>query len=262
MTHFPVVVVLPEGTDVTNERAVSGAIETALAPYWEEADVEPYGRACDCGELAQMLLARQSADAAVGATLEDFRESFVPIRKATTKGIPSRGASDAQLAAVSDIVERRWKEHAAPWFDAYNAAKAATPATPQSDCPSCHGTGTYESVYNPQSKWDWYRVGARWDGWLRDLPPLAAPADQKAAIDFHYSDAVETLARNMCQLRDARDEPPWAVVLPVEGWVEKGTMGWWAVSVGEKPDEDWQASWDAIRKEHGDLFAVLVDCHI
>ncbi len=36
-------------------------------------------------------------------------------------------------------------------------------------CPSCHGKGTYPSTYNPDSKWDWWVVGGRWNGQLRGL---------------------------------------------------------------------------------------------
>lgn len=32
----------------------------------------------------------------------------------------------------------------------------------------CLGTGTYTSTYNPNSKWDWYVIGGRWNGWLAD----------------------------------------------------------------------------------------------
>lgn len=36
------------------------------------------------------------------------------------------------------------------------------------DNSGCGGTGTYESTYNPDSKWDWYVIGGRWNGWLAD----------------------------------------------------------------------------------------------
>jgi hypothetical protein len=32
----------------------------------------------------------------------------------------------------------------------------------------CGGTGEYETTYNPKSKWDWYSIGGRWNGWLAD----------------------------------------------------------------------------------------------
>ena len=34
------------------------------------------------------------------------------------------------------------------------------------DCEDCNGSGTSVTTYNPESKWDWYQVGGRWEGEL------------------------------------------------------------------------------------------------
>lgn len=55
--------------------------------------------------------------------------------------------------------------------------------------------------------------------------------------------------------------PFWAIVLPTGEWVEKGKMGWWAISTDE--DKNWKQTWhDAWSKIPDDYYLWRIDCHI
>lgn len=55
----------------------------------------------------------------------------------------------------------------------------------------CNGTGVVTSTYNPDGRWDWYRIGGRWSGrmlvkdgtpkFLPEKPGWDVPADRPAA---------------------------------------------------------------------------------
>ena len=55
--------------------------------------------------------------------------------------------------------------------------------------------------------------------------------------------------------------PFWAIVQSTGEWIEKGKMGWWAMSSDE--DDNWKQTWrDAWDKIPGDGYLWLIDCHI
>lgn len=54
--------------------------------------------------------------------------------------------------------------------------------------------------------------------------------------------------------------PFWAMVLPTGEWIEKGHMGWWAVSWDE--DEDFNKTWTEVWKTIPDDYYIWrCDCH-
>lgn len=113
---------------------------------------------------------------------------------------------------------------------------------PSPNCERCGGSGDYETTYNPNSKWDWYQVGGRWQGYLggSDILP------------------VSTVIR---KLEADENLTPYAVVTS-EGWFERGQMGWFGYSSGDKPHEEWSQEVLDLLKGKERLLAVVVDCHI
>lgn len=91
------------------------------------------------------------------------------------------------------------------------------------------------STYNPDSKWDWYQVGGRWN------------------------DAFE---ENPCLAKDIpKDFVPFAFIDHDGEWHEKGRMGWFAMVSDEKADEAWEAEYrDYLSRYDG--MVTLIDCHI
>lgn len=157
--------------------------------------------------------------------------------------------------------------------------------------------GNIYTTYNPQSKWDWYTIGGRWDGYLRvngqhvntariseidyspdkedyqkalhfwDVVVEHAPAkpeekyssffNEKYYLDY-YGDR-ETFARRQTMFSS------YAVITPDGEWHECGHMGWWGLS-DETPEDsaDWYEHYFErfIKNADPKLMMTIVDCHI
>lgn len=89
-------------------------------------------------------------------------------------------------------------------------------------------TGKIErwTTYNPNSKYDYYSV-VKSDFDKRGLPKFV----------------------------------PYAFVTPDGVWVSQGTMGWWAMSVDDMTDAEWEKIWKDEVKNYKGKFTWL-DCHI
>ena len=80
--------------------------------------------------------------------------------------------------------------------------------------------GDLLSTYNPNSKWDWYTIGGRWNNYLKTLSGETTNEDYASEIDW-------------------KDIIPFAFVTPIGEWHERGEMGWWACVSNGKNIEDW-----------------------
>jgi len=91
------------------------------------------------------------------------------------------------------------------------------------------------STYNPQSKWDWYEIGGRWNKSIRNN---------------------ECLSKSV-----KKDFIPFAFVDQDGLWHERAEMGWWAMTKNEKEDDIWEKEFkNALDLYNG--YVTLVDCHI
>lgn len=96
---------------------------------------------------------------------------------------------------------------------------------------------------NHNAKWDWYKVGGRWDGFFA--------------------------GRNTIKKRDLKEmEYPFAIVKNGE-WFDKGQMGWFAMV--QKPNfpykkisqEQWVEECNKLLADVADdTMLTIVDCHI
>lgn len=82
--------------------------------------------------------------------------------------------------------------------------------------------GDLLSTYNPNSKWDWYTIGGRWNNYLKTLSGETTNEDYASEIDW-------------------KDIIPFAFVTPIGEWHERGEMGWWACVSNGKNIEDWKS---------------------
>ena len=108
--------------------------------------------------------------------------------------------------------------------------------------------GNLLSTYNPNSKWDWYSVGGRWDGNLVTKDETKCDEEYISQIDWNKTPV------------------PFAYITPDGEWHERGTMGWWAIVTDEKNHDDWESEFrEAVEKmirEDKDIMVTNVDCHI
>ena len=90
------------------------------------------------------------------------------------------------------------------------------------------------STYNPDSKWDWYQMGGRWDN----------------AIPY-----------NTCLSSEIGRFVPFAYVDENGNWHEAGSMGWFATASNKKDEDEWNTEFHrAIENYKG--IVTLLDCHI
>ena len=119
----------------------------------------------------------------------------------------------------------------------------------------------YEGKYgtttrNPKSKWDWWRIGGRWDGAVRNNRRYSQEG-------YNFSSAHEELKNNVLPAKELDHKLiVHAVVTPDGQWHEKGHMGWFAVVRDEKENDTWDEEVIQLIRSHQDCMIVGLDCHI
>jgi len=109
--------------------------------------------------------------------------------------------------------------------------------------------------YNPDSKWDWYSIGGRWDGFL-PLKEVDEDGERLTASEayFHEIDWEYMLKEGY---------PPFCFINEDGEWFEKGEMGWWGVTFDEKPEDTWKTLFaDYLKEVDSDCLVTVVDFHI
>lgn len=242
MSHFNVVVLLPENTPMNK---VEGLIAKLMAPYDEGLQVSEYLTPCWCvGKKAQEEVA-----SAVNAEfpIERIREKFWTLPE-------------------EDRTEGRWNELVKPRVERWTALLAEHPMKdkPDSQCQRCGGIGQRLSTYNPSSKYDFWNVGGRWDGWIHG--PEREEQCQDGKGGFNFGEEHHRLDNNCRPVQQIPIDDlyyvPFAVVTPDGKWHEQGTMGWWAIVAAPMDEKSWHNTVKSIYAQHPDHLAVTVDCHI
>lgn len=107
------------------------------------------------------------------------------------------------------------------------------------------------STYNPNSKWDWYVEGGRWERWLllKDENSLNASSALKKDVDWN------TMLKS--------DRIPFCFVTEEGDWHESASMGWWAITSNEKNKEIWKKEFlDYLELVEDDVRVSVIDFHI
>lgn len=112
------------------------------------------------------------------------------------------------------------------------------------------------STYNPNSKWDWYSMGGRWQSYLYlkelDENGDAVRVDQATFGEIDWDYMIEN------------DTIPFCFVTADGEWVEKGEMGWWGIVSNETPNESWKETFKRYINsiEDADCLVTAIDFHI
>lgn len=111
------------------------------------------------------------------------------------------------------------------------------------------------STYNPNSKWDWYCVGGRWNGFLvlkerkEDGSIIEVNEAYFNEIDWDYMKEWNRI--------------PFCFVNEDGEWYEKGEMGWFAITTNEMEEDTWQATFEEyINTVEDNCLVTVVDFHI
>jgi len=266
VSHFVVYALVPEGTPPD---AVEQKLNELLAPYNEGTAVEEYDRPCYCVGRAAQRAAREAASAvesvdairerfaAVYATQITRKDALELVRSPTPEEKAAHRALDAETEAA-------WRS--ADYIGGFEARSAEALAThplresADPECDECAGKGTSRSTYNPKSKWDWWRVGGRWDG-------LLVGEVRRSDNGFNFGEEHTQLRHNSRVVASLptplpEDLVPFAIVTPDGAWHDRGRMGWWGM-VSDATDRDqWGAQVREQLAAHPTALAVVLDCHI
>ena len=111
------------------------------------------------------------------------------------------------------------------------------------------------STYNPNSKWDWYCVGGRWNGFL----VLKERKEDGSIIEVNeaYFDEIDW------DYMKEWNRIPFCFVNEDGEWYEKGEMGWFAITINEMEEDTWRATFEEyINTVEDDCLVTVVDFHI
>ena len=158
--------------------------------------------------------------------------------------------------------------------------------------------GNELSTYNPKSKWDWYSIGGRWDGYFNlkgggrtnvakisdiiwegteeekesyrrywevvvEHQPLKEGEDKRDFFNLYkeeyYLNRYHTKEEYATRASAAH---PYAVLTEEGEWVAPGEMGWFSSSESDEDQKKYEDWFFNYIKEHQDYYITLVDCHI
>ena len=158
--------------------------------------------------------------------------------------------------------------------------------------------GNELSTYNPDSKWDWWEIGGRWGGSLRDFNGEYHDTLKIADWDYNYIDPADLARANRfwevivegAEQEEGEDffslyRPDYyiekygnksafvknwitfstyALLTPDGEWLEPGQMGWWGISNATPTEEGmWEKYYlNLIASFDKDYYITIVDCHI
>jgi len=269
MSHFFLIALVPkmkENGVKTDEAMINEHIHSRMSRYDENRGVPEYDRACYCiGSVAKT------------EAVEYAERNFMSVeqcRELLDKKLPwpfGREAKDEDFyesEAYKDFQAKKnslWDELIEPYKNLRGTfyANHALKDKPSHDCSNCMGTGYYRTTYNPDSKWDWWRIGGRWDGVAQGF--IAESGDR----GFNFSPEHERINNNIVcaeilkkRLHHSPEPPAFAILTSDGKWHEKGEMGWWGMTRNEKDEGNWKEIFVEILDNHPDHWAVGIDCHI
>lgn len=195
MSHFSVLVLQP--LDITPDiyllpsRAdAENYVDTVLAPFSENLEVDEYERECYCvgnkahGDAIKSFTENEPEwEDTVSELRQSFRSLTTEYKKLTHGECEFWGLEGAaeivqeagfvipdELLARDRELQSAWDKH---WEHQGVAIKVLNKAhvlyqRPDDSCDECDGSGRTRSTSNPQGHWDWCQVGGRWSGLLEE----------------------------------------------------------------------------------------------
>lgn len=246
MSHFIALVMLDE----EEVKDVSAAVNKRMQPYDEGIAVPEYDAVCQCKEWklfseVNLKLHEEQQD------IESYRKSFA--YWSAEKEFDYNLDDEDERERFHDEMRKAWVNHIEPHQKRRDEIRKELEPDVGIDpyCDECNGTGTYISTYNINSKWDWYVIGGRWDGFF---------ADREAGDPY-----ANRIDGNIASVQDAKslgeEKLPFAVLSP-EGWHERGQMHSFATVSGEKEQSNWMDEVSSLYDRYPDHHVVAVDCHV
>lgn len=215
MSHFVTLVFTKE-----NRRTV----EELLAPYDENIVYAPY-----------VQYTREQAIAKIRKEIEDYKNGFYAEYLSNPKKYEESHSNVEHINYLKNEFPKKLE-----WIDdeCYEDIKRSF------DEDMVKSNGDLLSIYNPNSKWNWYTIGGRFNNYLKTLSGKTTNEDYVSKIDWE-------------------DILPFAFVTPIGEWHERGKMSWWACVFNEKSHDNWKSEFkEFLDSLDEDTIVTVVDCHI
>jgi len=247
MSHFFVAVIIPKD-------AGEDEVGRLLEPYNENIQTAPRREKCWCvGKDAK----KEVEEAAL---LQLGYANWDEVGEACRKAYPEE-ATDKVL--LSDTAQFNWQQFVAPIKAIEKELLKYAPMVNKADkaCEACNGSGWSLTTYNPDSKWDWWVVGGRWDKVIK------GDFTEKG---FNFEASHHSMVNNSVMVEDLlalsseefENRIPFSVVDPKGIWYEKGNMGWWGMARNLKPKNTWSNQVISLLKKFPGHLVVGCDLHI
>lgn len=228
---------------ITKERSRE-AIEKILEPYWEEIEVEPY----------------------VDETKEQMIKKAKKIQERYLKKI-----EDGQEFTEQYILKYVNAKTDEELYEAY-----------KDEDDEYDENGNHLTTYNPNSKWDWYSIGGRWNKMLlvnkdigycvEDMQDIGlfgcfnSKEEDNAPEGFKWVNSARIGDIEFKKMEQMTAGPfiTWALV-DENMWIEQGKMGWWALNDATESSESAFKRHLKVYLEDPDnqnKYLTVVDCHI
>jgi hypothetical protein len=166
-----------------------------------------------------------------------------------------------RITDLEDKLEEMWKEKILkPRLEREKELMQAHPNAnkAKSNCSECAGTGENETASNFNAKWDWWRIGGRWDGAIKGEE--AKSEDNGINFNSQHENPESNTASTDFLLE--KQIIPFAIVTPDGEWHEEGDMGWWGMVKDKKDQSNWKEEVLQIYKSLKGHIAVGCDLHI
>lgn len=272
MSHATLTVALP-GT--LREDEIKAALDAVLERYDEDREVPRYVKHTKAEVIA---LGRKE--------IEEYRDGRYAEYLADPAAYEAECRNDKHLAYISGTAEDGGFPARLTWTDEQVYQYETQWYAPEDIGPE----GEVYSERNPDAKWDWWVIGGRWANYWPVLPQSdPQPVESYDALR-EFADNSERIrpgagssTRTVLDERAARPgqwqdvarkydidfdhpdlHPATFAFLDSDGeWHEKGLMGWFGMSSGDKEQDVWNAEYRALVAKEGDnAWFVLVDFHI
>lgn len=267
--HYTVAVVTKENDE--------DEVEKLLSPFDENIEVEPY-----VGKTKEQIIEENKKfQNKVKEDIEAFKNGTYNTKDYRVYWLDNEtGDIDSYYAKLLDL---KTDEEMYEFYQEYS----------DSDFDE---KGNELSVYNPNSRWDWYEIGGRWDGFFKlkngetanvakisDVVWEGTPEDKAVAREFweqyiegkkpfpgekpvkaYHKKEYYTSRYNSKEDFAERFTAThtYAVVTPEGVWKAPGAMGWFSSSEDGQSQAEYDYWFRQFVKEHQDFFVTFVDCHI
>ena len=257
MSHYTVGI-------ITKEKPSYTQIEDMLEPYSENLRVAPY----------------------IVRSYEEVKKELVKYLEKVVKYYEENNELDKRRIAETKKLAEALKEDDIKYIRDWNEIDKYYYGIDEK--------GNALSTYNPNSKWDWWEIGGRWNGLIKnnqqklvELKPIVSKGqyseeELKEMYPEQYKDYMDMLnGKSYYKKEYILSQYPdletyvmktenlytYALMLPNGEWIEPGEMGWFGLSgASDEENREYEEKYWKIIKEMADKYPegymTIVDCHI